>query len=305
MKQTTLSWPPETAIPATTKDHYWHDESTNRVLDFHGDPMNAGLNILSDGNHHMALEASLQAFLKSNPELNDIFYATLPPQVLNGILKNRHIHLGNLKINIKPDIYIGPGPILQQWHEQEVMSKPRVFARSQGQAWLVRKGNPTGFTGLEDLFTHNIRLFISNPVSEKASHQVYRNTMLDSATLSGLNTEKISQSLANESQHVMHGTHVHHREAPQAVASGHADVSMVYYHLALRYTRIFPDIFDMIPLSGSGSENTSSQEITEYSVSCVNDNNQWTEPFIEFLCGPVAGDCYRYHGLGHCSTKPG
>ena len=32
----------------------------------------------------------------------------------------------------------------------------------------------------------------------------------------------------------------HHREAPQALADGEADVAMVCYHLALRFVRVYP-----------------------------------------------------------------
>jgi len=298
MKTLQLDWPRESARLQTDDDFAWHDVSTNRVLDFHGNPQSAGLTVLSDGNHHMALQASLQLFLKQHPELNDIFYVTLPPQVLNGILENRCIQIANLNLAIQPDVYIGPEPVLNQWFDKNQLSKPTLFARSLGQAWLIRKGNPAGFTGLEDLLAGEKRFFISNPVSEKASHQVYHDTLYRLAQSNGLDADKLSRALSGGDDWVMHGQYVHHRETPEALASGQADVALVYYHLALRYTRIFPEIFDMMPLPGSGTVDVAGfQEITEYAVSSIHAGNQWGEPFCDFMLSAEVADCYRAHGL--------
>jgi len=293
-----LDWPRESAKPKHEDEFSWHDISTNRILDFHGNPQQAGLTVLSDGNHHMALEASLQHFLKQHPQLNDIFYVTLPPQVLNGILENQAIQIANLNLSIKPNIYIGPEPVLNTWFEKGHVSQPHIFAHSLGQAWLIRKGNPSGFNGVADLFKGDTRLFISNPVSEKASHQVYNNTLCKLALSNGLGADHLSRALSEGDNWVMHGNYVHHRETPEALASGQADVALVYYHLALRYTRIFPEIFEMIPLQGSGTlEVADFQETTEYAISMIKGDNEWAEPFSRYMQSPEVGNFYREHGL--------
>jgi len=294
----TLDWPKESAIPGHESEFSWHDLGTNRVLDFHGDPVHAGLSILSDGNHHMALLDSVQHYLKNNPDLKDIFYVTLPPQVLNGILEQREIHIANLKINIQPDVYIGPENILQNWHQKRAVDTPALFARSRGLAWLIRKDNPTGFSSISDLLSGKFRFFISNPVSEKASYQVYHDTLCKLAQQQALNSNELSTSLSKGCPWVMHGRFVHHREAPEAIASKQADVAMVYYHLALRYTRIFPDIFEMMPLPGSGTEQVSAdQEITEYAIARVRDGNQHAADFCDYMKGETVADIYQRHGL--------
>jgi len=61
------------------KIEQWHQPVSNRVLDFHGDPIKANLVVFSDGNHHMALLHSLKAFHHEMPQVDDIFYATTPP----------------------------------------------------------------------------------------------------------------------------------------------------------------------------------------------------------------------------------
>ena len=56
-----LEWPPELVIGEEDVEP-WCQPGSNRVLDFHGDPIKAGLVVLSDGNHHMALLECLKVF---------------------------------------------------------------------------------------------------------------------------------------------------------------------------------------------------------------------------------------------------
>ena len=49
-----LDWTSETVL-AEDKIEQWYQPLSNRVLDFHGDPIKANLVVFSDGNHHMAL----------------------------------------------------------------------------------------------------------------------------------------------------------------------------------------------------------------------------------------------------------
>ncbi len=68
-----LDWPSETIL-TEDKIEQWHQPVSNRVLDFHGDPIKANLVVFSDGNHHMALLHSLRAFHHEMPQVDDIFY---------------------------------------------------------------------------------------------------------------------------------------------------------------------------------------------------------------------------------------
>lgn len=107
-----LNWPIEGAQGSSTTGYQWNQAGSNICLDFHGDPLAAKLVVFSDGNHHMALQACCQAFLKSNPNVNDVFYATTPPRViLESVLQGGAI-LGNLRLNILPHVFISPENIL-------------------------------------------------------------------------------------------------------------------------------------------------------------------------------------------------
>lgn len=48
---------------------------------------------------------------------------------------------------------------------------------------------------------------------------------------------------------------IHHREAPQAILDERADAALVFYHLALRYQRIFPEHCDFVwPVGSLGDQ---------------------------------------------------
>lgn len=107
-----LNWPIEASLPHYGDCFEWNQAESNICLDFHGDPLAAKLVVFSDGNHHMALEACCKAFCKRYPEVADIFYATTPPKVILESVLQGGLMLGNLHLNIKPDVFISPSDIL-------------------------------------------------------------------------------------------------------------------------------------------------------------------------------------------------
>jgi len=297
-----LDWPVEYAklSQQPLSPANWHHPGSNICLDFHGDPVNAGLVIFSDGNHHMALQESVQHFLQQQPDLNDIFYATTPPNVLLKCLVQGGMYMGNLYMSRRPDVFISPASILQSLKEKQFITEHHFFARSRGNVLLVRKGNPKQINSITDLARSDVTLFISNPEREKASYQVYRETILDLYEEQGLDKTAMLRKLETDSNTVF-GERIHHREAPQAIYSGNADVAMVYYHLALRYCRIFPENFDFIPLGGTkeNPQPSQSNSCTDYHIGIMSNagNPAVARLFVDFLLGGTGAAIYESHGL--------
>ncbi|NOY67531.1 MAG: ABC transporter substrate-binding protein [Gammaproteobacteria bacterium] len=290
-----LSWPLESALGATSDCFDWLHSGTNICLDFHGDPGSAKLTVFSDGNHHMALEACCQLFLSKNQDIIDIFYATTPPNVLATALKTGVIHLGNLTIPARPDIFISPENIMQRLKDDGFIREFVPFARSQGNVMLVRKANPKNIQGIKDLLRDDIRLFISNPVTEKASYDVYREAILGIATEQGLDTDAFTHKIDTAT----FGQRIHHRECPQSLFSDQTDVAVIYYHLALRYSRIFPEHFDLVPFNGTPDkpEFSPANITTPYFIGVVNAQGEWGESFKQFMLSEEAVALYKQHGL--------
>jgi hypothetical protein len=296
-----LDWPPE-AARAGGDEPRWAQPGSNICLDFHGDPVRARLVVFSDGNHHMALEESLRAFLAAHPDADDIFYATTPPGVVIDLLKSGRLHLGNLCLSVVPHAMIGPTPIIEQLARDGRLSAPRPFMRSRGQVLLVHAGNPRGIGGVNDLLRPGVRLFLSNPRRERASFEVYRDTLVAVARREGADGDAVARLLDGSSGNAVFGERIHHREAPAALAGGAADAAVLYYHLALRYTRILPGRFEIVPLGSPPDEAAppAGHAITDYACARAGDGGAHGDALLEFLAGEAVTAIYERHGL----TRP-
>lgn len=293
-----LDWPLE-AASLTDPNFRWSQPDSNICLDFHGDPLSAGLAVFSDGNHHMALEACLQAFCGLHPAVGDIFYATTPPGVVVSLLQNGQLVLGNLTLSRLPNVFISPIGVMDKLQADGYVPSHQVFMKSRGNVLLVRKGNPQNIEGVADLLRDDVRLFISNPVTEKASYEVYEQSLLGLANAERIDAGAIRDLLNKPSGRIVHGERIHHREAPQCIFEGKADAAIVYYHLALRYTRIFPEHFEFVPLGGSKDDPQPSENnlCTTYHIGLVADGGKWGKQFLDYMFSDTVTQLYAEHGL--------
>lgn len=292
-----LSWPIEAAKPDAPASPFAHAGS-NLVLDFHGDPRIARLAIFSDGNHHMALEEALTSFLAAHPDADDVFYATTPPRVLIEALAIGAIRVGNLTLSVRPHVFISPADVIGQLAAGGAVGAPRRFMRSRGNVLLVRRGNPKRISGLGDLMRDDVRLALSNPKTEAASYGVYRETLTGLALERGMDAGAFERLLETPGR-VRHSVSIHHREIPQILADDLADAAVVYYHLALRYTRIFEGLFEIVRLSPLVGEPgaTPANRVTEYHAALVGEGGVFGSRLLDHLMGDGVTAIYARHGL--------
>lgn len=288
-----LDWPYEGATPLPPGAPRFAHAGSNICLDFHGDPRTSGLVVFSDGNHHMALADALAAFRRRYVEVNDIFYVTTPPRVVVDAMKAGMLVVGHLRLSIRPNVFIGPATLLERLSSEGHVIGPKAFAASCGNVMLVRRGNPRRIAGVADLARDDVRLFLSNPVTEEASHRIYTTALRKVAARQGIDASFLDTSPGAASR-VVYGECIHHREAPQYLVDDRADVAIVFHHLALRYTRIFPDIFDFIPLASEGDPD---QVIGRICIALVGNGGEWGARLLEFMLGEEVARIYREHGL--------
>ncbi|MEJ2037636.1 MAG: substrate-binding domain-containing protein [Desulfosarcinaceae bacterium] len=277
----------------------WFEPASNVLLDFHGDPLEADLVVFSDGNHHMALLPALQAFRDAHPQVKEVFYATTPPGPLVSLLKQGRLRLGNFTLSVRPHVFLSPPRVLDQLREESCVGEHKLLARNQGSVLLVRRGNPKQISGVADLARPEVRLFISNPETERVSYAGYRQSLEAMAGLQGPALDAFAAAVFGET--AVWGRRIHHREAPEAVAAGTADAAVVYYHLALRYTRLFADTFDFIPLGGTKARPAppSENRVAAIHAALVDEGGLWGRPLLSFLLSRKAADIYAEHGLRH------
>ncbi len=293
-----LHWPSE-VLMAEASIEPWQQPPSNCVLDFHGDPVKAQLVVFSDGNHHMALLDALNAFHGRYPEIEDIFYATTPPHPILNILRKGAIRMGNWSISIQPHVFLSPSAVMDQLASEGRINSHQLLANNQGSVLLVPKGNQKRITSIADLMRPDVRLFISNPDTETVSYTGYRQTLEGAARRQGIDVREFCDAVFGDT--IVQGQCIHHREAPEALAAGHVDAAMVYYHLALRYTRIFPDRFDFIPLGGTREDPRPYPEncISDTHIGLVGDGGKWGQRLVSFMLGSTTAAIYGAHGLKH------
>jgi len=270
---------------------------SNQVLDFHGNPVNPDFCLLSDGNHHMALNEAVRAFVDSEDALRRVFYVTLPPPALLAILHAGSISLGNLQFPISANLIISPSVVLSKLQRAGACHSPQPFVEIQGYAWLLAKSNPKQFSSIDDLMRDDIRLFISNPQTEKVSYQSYYSALMKMCEGKPLIQSNIEQKI-QAGQGVQFGECIHHREAPESIAQGTSDVTLLYHHLALRFSRIFPDRFELL-ITPELQEINKAIDATEnqIQIALIGDGEIWGKRAANFFLSQKVADIYRYHGL--------
>jgi hypothetical protein len=293
---THLDWPEEICT-GDTRYFNWSQQGSNICLDFHGDPVNARLVIFSDGNHHMALRDCLDLFARQNTALSGIFYATTPPGPIVTLLRQGGLRMGNLVVRVSPHVFISPPEVLDGLAADGLLVEQFPFMQNRGNVLLIKRGNPKNISSVSDLVRDDIRLFLSNPETEKGSFTAYYNTL--KALVAGGDPQNSFPDDKIARGQVLFGKCIHHREAPQAVAEGAVDAAVVFYHLALRYIRIFPEHFAMLPMGGSVDhpEPLSGNVIGRTDMGLVGDGGAWGRKLISFLRSRQAAEIYGYHGL--------
>jgi hypothetical protein len=291
-----LNWPQETAGPAEASGARLAQPGSNICMDFHGDPLRARLVVVSDGNHHMALREVLAEFLALNPAVDDIFYSTTPPGLALDWLSAGHIDIGNLRLSVKPHVMIGPPPVLERAMASGHLAAHQPFMCSRGIALLVLKGNAKGIRGAADLLRNGVRLFLSSPLAEKTSYGIYRSALQGLAAAEGLSLGFLDHASGHhDPAKLIYGTAIHHREAPQALADGKADVAVVFHHLALRYQRIFPELFEFVQPEAWVKD--AAADIGRTDCGLVGDGGAWGRALLDFLATATVTQIYRAHGL--------
>src|SRR5712691_4364662 len=236
---------------------------TNTVLDIVGRiGTPPSLVIFSEGNHLMALlsEEIVGAFptwAKSQPQyadldLDSVVVVTLPQPIVVQIVRTGALALGNLTLDMSrvsglyPDIVMGGPAPLRELRKLGVLEREaRYFSKNRGRALLVRRGNPLGIHGLADVARTGARVAQADAVEAGARAG-------NRAAIEGLIGKPAADAFfAKEVEHFPGRLGITHRDVPEMIARGYADVGLSQYHLISYWTRTFPNHFELVPIAGA------------------------------------------------------
>lgn len=183
---------------------------------------NADLILFMAGNQFMVMEELLTRFCKAHPEIEHIFYETLPPglelkQILAGGAR-----CGDREIRVTPDIYSS----VTEDAMKELLSKDLVdnyFMYLHNRIVLmVPEDNPAGITTIHDLSRDNVRISQTGELEDISKYiiNMYREAGGDSLV------KRILDEKRAEGTTIL--TLVHHRETPLRIQKGTVDVGPVW-----------------------------------------------------------------------------
>jgi len=256
-----LVWPVVTKLQPGIRLFAGHTDTVPDIVGRIGTP--PGLVIFTEGNHLMVLLSddivgAFPSWAKSQPQyadldLDNIVVVTVPQPIVVQMIRTGGIALGNLTLDVSrkssfyPDIVMGGPDPLRQLHKLGVIEpQARFFAKNRGLALLVRKGNPLGIHGLTDVVRTGARIALPDALEEAGSRARSRAAVDDLIGKSAADA-----FFAAEVPHFPGRIGIVHRDFPEMVARGYADVALTQYHLISYWTRIFPNHFELVPVSGA------------------------------------------------------
>jgi ABC-type molybdate transport system substrate-binding protein len=185
----------------------------------------ADLVLFVAGNQFMVMEELLTAFKEGHPEIEKIFYETLPPGLeLKQILEGGAV-FGDVEIDVVPDVYASVTEMaMERLEDANKITRGDYFLYLHNRIVLmVPEGNPAGIKSVEDLGRGDVRISQPNPEVEDIAFYIvdmYKDAGGDE--LAG----RIMEEKREDGTTIL--TIVHHRETPLRITKGTVDVGPVW-----------------------------------------------------------------------------
>ena len=197
---------------------------------------------------------AFSSWAKSQPQyadldLTNIILVTLPQPILVQMIRTGGVALGNLTLGVSrnsgfyPDIFMGYPEPLRRLHQLGIVEpQARFFCKNRGVALLVGKGNPRGIRGLADAIRTGTRVALPDTGDVRAKCLAAAEELLGKPAADALVTAEVS---------FPGRLGIMHRDLPEMVARGYADVAFTWYHLVSYWARIFPNHFEFVAVPGA------------------------------------------------------
>jgi len=179
------------------------------------------------GNQFMVMNELIGDFQAKNPDIESVYVETIPPgQILKGqLLKQGEIEGKPTAMN--PDIFASVNiGHLRKLHSLDLMDEYMIYIHNK-LALMVAEGNPKGIEGPQDLARDDLVQSHPNPLTE-GIFKFYGSEMLKDLGI----YEKVTGGAECRECWAVEGktwfTARHHRETPDRIEKGEADVGIVW-----------------------------------------------------------------------------
>ncbi len=248
----------------------------------------ADLIVFMAGNQFMVMPELMAAFQAENPDIEKVFYETLPPglelrQILAGgaVFRDRRLP-GN------PDVYTSvTEEAMLTLKERGLIDEYHPYLRNRI-VLITQKGNPKGIRSVEDLARDDVR--VSQPGEMENITEYIKRMYLQAGG------EELLQRIMEEkrAEGTTIYTIVHHRETPLRLLKGTVDVGPVWATEAQEAKRKNYE-FETIEV---GPELDQSDRVTYYVAQLkTGPNPDAGRRFVRFVLSQRAGEVFTKYGF--------
>lgn len=268
--------PPQSAVSFTVP-------GVDNVPDLFGDINNPDLVIFFSGNQFMVIDELITAFKKAYPAYKKVFVETLPPGILAKQIEGGSITIGNMRIDLKPDVYTAGKNRIEQ--TPEWFSRTEVYSKNR-LAIMVKKGNPKNIRGLTDLGRTDVRVSMPNPEWEGIGKRIEEAYI----KAGGEALKKaIMQTKAKDSTTYL--TQIHHRQTPMRILYNHSDAAPVWYTEAFYQVMIGHPV-EMIEIP----ENENIEAVSVAGMLKAAPHKKAAKDFMDFMVSVAGKAVYKKYG---------
>ena len=179
------------------------------------------------GNQFMVMQELIGDFQSKNPDIKTVYVETIPP---GQILKSQLLKQGEIEgkpTAMNPDLFASVNiDHLKKMHSQELMNEYIIYIHNKLEL-MVAEGNPKGIKGPQDLARDDLVQSHPNPLTE-GIFKFYGSEMLKDLGI----YEKVTGGAECRECWAVEGktwfTSRHHRETPDRIEKGEADVGIVW-----------------------------------------------------------------------------
>ena len=251
----------------------------------------ADLSLFMAGNQFMVMEEIISAFKKEYPDIEKIFYETLPPGLeLKQILAGGAVFRGNI-IDIQADIYSSVNENAMKALEDagHILKNDYYLYLHNRLTLMVPKNNPAGIKSVADLGRDSIRVSQPDPANEDIAFHIidmYRQAGGDELV------HRIMEKKRAEGTAIF--TMVHHRETPLRILKHTVDAGPVWSTEAVhaKASGLSIDVVDP-------GEDLDQRKRINYFICKLKHapHPENADTFIDFIRSPAAGHIFEKHGF--------
>lgn len=251
----------------------------------------ADLVLFMAGNQFMTMADIVAAFREDHPEVEKIFYETLPPGLeLKQILAGGAIYRGR-ELRVLPDIYtsVNENAMVQLAAAGFIDSGRHKRYLHNRLSLMVPAGNPAGIATVADLERQEVRISQPDPANEDIAFHIM--DMYRQAGGDRLLNRIMEEKRANGTT-IM--TVVHHRETPLRMVERSADVGPVWA-TEINHARNLGLPVDAV----EPGEQLDQRDRINYYVCRLKTapNPENAEKFLAFILSAKAQAIYENHGF--------